>query len=373
MLSSILLALATGYLLLFILLRIGFRKALNSELPRAIDSPPLSVVVPAKNEKSSIVRCLQSISRCDYPGQIEVIVIDSKSTDGTFEAAVEFSLSDEANNVVSVMRATNGDSKLAALFEGIEKSGGEIILTTDSDCTVGMNWLRGMVSEFREDVGIVAGPVVYENVSDNLFGRVQTLEFAGLVGAGAATLGLGIPSICNSANLAYRSSVFHHFKDRFLEAKFAGADETMLQSIKRELSLKPVFCRDRDAVVVAHPVESLADFVKQRVRWASGPINFPSPAALSLSLFAFSFYLLLLLGPLLVWTGFLDLKTLLWALGLKVLADALFLSAPVQHFRLRDILNALIPFELVHIPYVIFASLVGTLNNLFRPRKGVYF
>ena len=52
----------------------------------ATDSPLVSVIVPARNEAHNIARCVSSILASTYPN-LEVIVVDDSSTDGTAEIA----------------------------------------------------------------------------------------------------------------------------------------------------------------------------------------------------------------------------------------------------------------------------------------------
>lgn len=49
-------------------------------------NPLVSVIIPTKNSKKIIETCLRSISRQTYPN-IEVIVVDNYSSDGTIEIA----------------------------------------------------------------------------------------------------------------------------------------------------------------------------------------------------------------------------------------------------------------------------------------------
>ena len=47
-------------------------------------TPPISILVPARNEQLSIVESVRSLLSLDYP-EIEVIVVNDGSTDGTLE------------------------------------------------------------------------------------------------------------------------------------------------------------------------------------------------------------------------------------------------------------------------------------------------
>ncbi len=45
--------------------------------------PSLSIIVPARNEAQNLRRLLPSLEKQEYPGQLEIIVVDDHSTDGT--------------------------------------------------------------------------------------------------------------------------------------------------------------------------------------------------------------------------------------------------------------------------------------------------
>jgi len=82
----------------------------------------VSVIIPTKNSSKTIALCLESVNSQTYP-HIEIIVVDSKSTDGTAEFL--------EGKKVKVFR---GDwNILGARHVGLLKSSGEYILTLDSD------------------------------------------------------------------------------------------------------------------------------------------------------------------------------------------------------------------------------------------------
>ena len=56
-----------------------------------LNAPVISVCVPARNEERNIRACIDAILAQDYPN-LEVIVIDDRSTDGTAEILHELSI-----------------------------------------------------------------------------------------------------------------------------------------------------------------------------------------------------------------------------------------------------------------------------------------
>ena len=45
--------------------------------------PPVSVVVPARDEAEHVAACLRSLLAQDYPGRFRIVLVDDRSTDGT--------------------------------------------------------------------------------------------------------------------------------------------------------------------------------------------------------------------------------------------------------------------------------------------------
>ena len=48
-----------------------------------IQTPAVSVVIIGRNEGARLERCLRSVQRMKLPGPVEVIYVDSASTDGS--------------------------------------------------------------------------------------------------------------------------------------------------------------------------------------------------------------------------------------------------------------------------------------------------
>src|SRR6058998_3228816 len=62
-------------------------------------APFFSVIVPARNERRNIERCIRSVLDARYPA-FEVIVVDDHSTDGTGEVARAIAGADDRLRVV---------------------------------------------------------------------------------------------------------------------------------------------------------------------------------------------------------------------------------------------------------------------------------
>jgi glycosyltransferase involved in cell wall biosynthesis len=97
--------------------------------------PSLSVIVPARNEERSIRESVETMLAQSYPGKLEVIVIDDRSTDGTKRILQTLqSAQPDRLRVFRVHDLPEGWlGKNHALFFGTESALGEWLLFTDAD------------------------------------------------------------------------------------------------------------------------------------------------------------------------------------------------------------------------------------------------
>ncbi len=90
--------------------------------------PSLSVIVPARNESSSLPLTLPSWLNQDYPG-LEIILIDDESSDGTSECAR--GIAEQHKRTIRILRGTplppGWTGKLWALQQGVNASSGDMI------------------------------------------------------------------------------------------------------------------------------------------------------------------------------------------------------------------------------------------------------
>ena len=108
----------------------------------------ISVIVPARNEAANIAACLHSICRQQYPRHLlQVIIIDDHSTDDTF--AIAGSIHYEGIQIICYQlppAPNNRAPKKRAIETGIGMASGELVVTTDADCTAGPDWLSSIAA-----------------------------------------------------------------------------------------------------------------------------------------------------------------------------------------------------------------------------------
>jgi cellulose synthase/poly-beta-1,6-N-acetylglucosamine synthase-like glycosyltransferase/peptidoglycan/xylan/chitin deacetylase (PgdA/CDA1 family) len=130
---------------------------------------PVSVVVPAFNEREGIAGTVRSLVASDH--EVEVVVVDDASTDGTAAVVEELKLPG-----VRVVRVPWG-GKSAALNTGIALSKHPIVVMVDGDTVVEPEAVGRLVQPFADPaVGSVAGNVKVGNRT-SMVARWQHIEY----------------------------------------------------------------------------------------------------------------------------------------------------------------------------------------------------
>ena len=146
-------------------------RRLHRETAVTPHAPPVSVVVPAYNESANIAAAVRSIAASEHPAEVEVVVVDDGSTDGTAEVVRELGLAN-----VRVVSQPNG-GKFAALNTGIALARHDALVLVDGDTVFERDTVSKVVRPLGDTgVGAVSGNVKVAN-RGGLLGRWQHLEY----------------------------------------------------------------------------------------------------------------------------------------------------------------------------------------------------
>ncbi len=131
---------------------------------------PVTVIVPAYNERTTIAAAVHSLASGSHPG-IEVLVVDDESDDGTAQEVERLGLPN-----VRVVQVPGG-GKAAALNAGVALARHDLLVMVDADTVVEPDALHRLVQPFGDPrVGAVAGNVKVGN-RRRLIGRWQHIEY----------------------------------------------------------------------------------------------------------------------------------------------------------------------------------------------------
>lgn len=157
------------YILLIIpayFLLIGFLHLVRSTRKIAVNDhhyPSVSFIVPAWNEEQTIENAINSLVALEqqYPGSIEIIVVDNRSTDQT--AAIITRIASQ-HRFVRLLRETHHQGKSYAFNKGARAARYPLIACVDADSYPTYRALVDMVRIMRApEVGAVTGKLVVRN------------------------------------------------------------------------------------------------------------------------------------------------------------------------------------------------------------------
>ena len=325
-----------------------------------------TVLIPARNEESNIAVCLDSLIYQNYPkDKLQIIVIDDDSSDKTPEIVRAYFEKSKIVQMIHLEKCPpNISPKKRALLAGINAAEGEIVFTIDADCVAGQNWIAEILKHFTDNVGMVAGYVLFERKNETtLFHKIQSLEFLGLTTAGIGSIGARDPIIANGANLAFRRRTFFDAKGYENENHIiSGDDDLLMQNIVKHTRWQIDGCINPQTFVVTKPASNLGEFLNQRIRWASKGVVYKKISLVIFLICVYIYYLLLFISlPFAIWFPFF-FPYPLYAFGIKLLVDFILILKGTSNVNRKYLRKYFLITELLQIPYIIYVGFAGIMG-----------
>lgn len=136
--------------------------------------PGVSVLVAAYNEEASIAETVTSLSKLEYPGELEFLILDDGSTDGTVALLKSLKLAN-----LTVLELPH-QGKAAALNAGLKQARHNLLVTIDADTYLLTDSVKNIVEHLVSslpDTAAVAGSVYVRNSRKNLLTKVQEWNY----------------------------------------------------------------------------------------------------------------------------------------------------------------------------------------------------
>ncbi|MEI6621041.1 MAG: glycosyltransferase [Actinomycetes bacterium] len=131
----------------------------------------ISFIVPTKNSARTMESCLSSLRNQAYP-DVEVIVVDNKSTDETLEISHKY-----ADKV-----ETKGPERSAQRNHGADVATGGIVVFIDSDMTLEPTIASDIAAAFAKDPSLGALIIPERSFGEGYFAQCRVLEKSLYVG-----------------------------------------------------------------------------------------------------------------------------------------------------------------------------------------------
>jgi peptidoglycan-N-acetylglucosamine deacetylase len=224
----------------------------------------MAVIIPAFNEEKVICNSVRAMLASDMK-DFQVLIVDDGSTDGTADV-VRRTFRDEPR--VRVIRKNNG-GKWSALNLALESTDADIVVTLDADTIFAPDALDQLVRHFSDEtVAGVAGHAVVGN-RINLITRLQALEYVTNQNLDRRALEVvnGI-TVVPGAIGAWRREALLAIGGFTSDTLAEDADAT----VRLELAGWKVLYEPR-AIARTEAPESVATFMKQRLRWMFGTLQ----------------------------------------------------------------------------------------------------
>ena len=119
--------------------------------------PPVSLLIPLRNESRHMPALLRTLAAQDYPDIREILLLDGMSTDGTREIIAQFAAGDARFRLIDNPRQV----VTAALNIGFAQATGDVIIRLDAHADYAPDYVSQCVQVLQETgAGNVGGPAI---------------------------------------------------------------------------------------------------------------------------------------------------------------------------------------------------------------------
>jgi poly-beta-1,6-N-acetyl-D-glucosamine synthase len=323
----------------------------------------LSVIIPVRNESSNILKLLEDLNVQSYPfTNFEVIVVNDHSSDNTADLVRTFISKARYRLMIIELPLSYSmvSSKKKAIETAIARSRGTLMVCTDGDCRVSSDWLKTIENFYvHTQCKLIAGGVSFLQ-NDTFFAKVQMIEFASLIGSGAASLQMGLPNMCNGANLAYEKQAFIEVNGYSGNENIpSGDDEFLMHKIYRHFPDKVCFLKDRNSVVETGAQSTVFEFIHQRKRWASKWSHYSFLNIKILALFVFTYNLGLLASFVLLFFHGFSPSLFISLIFPKIFIEFLFLQSVLKDMNKKINISAFLFLIFFYPFYIVLIGLIS--------------
>jgi glycosyltransferase involved in cell wall biosynthesis len=197
-------------------------------------NPEVSVIIPMKDAADTVGETLDALTRQDFSGSFEILVVDNRSTDGSRDVVNRYA---EALRHLRVIEATERPSASYARNVGARQARAPLLVFCDADDVADSGWLHHLVATSRGQRA-VGGRLRYDRlnpydpkVPDRVFQRDQLAK------------PMDFLPFSSTANLLVPASAFYEvggFDEQFVGATAEDVDLSWrLQEAGWELVFAP--------------------------------------------------------------------------------------------------------------------------------------
>ncbi len=239
------------------------------------DFPFISLLLAVRNEENVILKCLNAISRLDYPSdKIEVLIGNDSSTDTSLELIETFAKPLPHFNVYTITKqigALNGKANVLAQLA--QKAKGELFLITDADVVVPPTWAKYMVSSIIKNprIGIISG-ITIPNSNRSFISCFEAIDWLLVLVSVSLASKLGFAITSPGNNMLIRKTAYQAVGGFEATQNAITEDYAILKLItQKKWHFKGLTSKNIFAKTVGS--KSYKALLSQRKRWLKGAIQ----------------------------------------------------------------------------------------------------
>ncbi|MDR1762205.1 MAG: glycosyltransferase [Bacteroidales bacterium] len=319
---------------------------------RPDEYPTISIIVVLRNEIQAIPMLIASFDALDYPEHlIEILLVDDHSTDDSFAKLCELTQGNSMYNILQCPQ--NIEGKKTALAWSVAQTNNDYILFTDADCQVPSTWISAYVEQIvqHKSAYFLFG-LVNHSVEKTFLQQWFSLDFLSLVAMQGGLAKVGKAFSCNAANMCI-SRQFALTQYETNSAYSSGDDVFLLHKAKLIDKEAVVFVQSIKAMVITKAPETVKQFIKQRIRWASKTGGYKDRWSLLVAAIVYATSLCIVglcIVSMFNHSFFSVFCTLFIA---KTLIDSVFFACILPHFHKQKLLPQVVLFQAFYVLYIV--------------------
>ena len=328
----------------------------------------VSFAIVAYNEEASLPALLQDLCRQDYPHEkVEVLLIDSMSTDATWQIMEDFAARD--NGFARVVTLKNPRKSIPCGHNvAIRHYTGEALVRVDAHASIPEDFIRKNVSVLEG--GEMASGGRRPNIITDPTPWKETLLIAE-----QSMFGSSIASYRRSTKKMYAKSLFCGMYRREVYDKVGLYNELLPRAEDNDMTYRVRqagyrLCYDPDIVFYQHTRNTLRGMLRQKYLngyWIGKAMGV-NPHCFSLFHFVpFAFVLGIILTTVLALLGHPLLSWLMWGAYLLLILGVSVIEIFRRPFSLTNLLLPVL-FFLLHVSYGV-GTIVGLIEMPFWVRR----
>ena len=260
-----------GFMNAFLLMSLVLRPDARRHTPARW--PAISVLVAAYNEEETIGETLLSLSKLQYRGELEIIVLDDGSKDSTTEAVRQcvHLFDPQPLKTLRPIRRDRNSGKARVLNHGLELASHDLVVTIDADTLLQEGSITALVERLEASppgTVAIAGTVLVGNAFASWITKAQQWDYFHGIAAVKRMQGM------YDGTLVAQGAFSLYRRDALIEAggwpDMVGEDIVLTWNLlQRDYAIGHA----EDAVAWTMAPETFGELARQRKRWARGMIE----------------------------------------------------------------------------------------------------